>query len=124
MDVTPDFCMRIMNLNIIIDQDTREFSISAEMMEDAQGLFTKMDSDMDNGWQLGKSFIASPTSIQRCQIIANRLLTALHTQNLASATLMSAYILHCLPTAYTVNLNTEGEADETQFYDQNNSLIR
>lgn len=110
-------------LLIITGSDQQEISLSTQMLQDARPILQKMDSDMDQGWQLGREFIASPNVIQRCQIVANRLLTALHTENQASAQLMTAFILSRLDNVSAVNINTEGESEDTLFFDHNQSLI-
>ena len=110
-------------LSILIADEQRQVSVDNSMLEEAKPLLDKMDHDMDRGWQLGRHFIQAPNSIERCQIVADRLLTALHTQNQASMTLMAAYILSRLPDVKTVNINSEGEAEETMFYDHDNALI-
>ncbi len=78
---------------------------------------------MSRGWQLGREFVSRPNLHQRCQIAAERLLTALHTENPASKNLMAAFILSRLPDVAAVNINDEGEANETLFYNSNNALI-
>lgn len=110
-------------LSILVADEQKQISVDKHMLEDALPLFDKMDHDMDRGWQLGRRFIQNPNSIERCQIAADRLLTALHTQNQASMTLMAAYILSRLPDVKTVNINTQGEAEETMFYDHEDALI-
>jgi hypothetical protein len=112
-----------LSLSIMVADEQRQISVDKTMLNDALPVLERMDRDMDKGWQLGRRFIASPNSLERCQIVANRLLTALHTQNQASMTLMAAYILTRLPEAKTININTEGEAEETMFYDRNDSLL-
>ena len=110
-------------LSILVADEKSHVSVDKAMLDDALPLLDGMDRDMDKGWQLGRRYIAAPSSIERCQIVANRLLTALHTRSQASMTLMAAYILDRLPEVKTVNINAEGEAEETMFYDQNDSLI-
>ena len=112
-----------LTLTILIGEEERHVTLSSEMIADAEHTLSRMDRDMDKGWQLGRRFIEHPGTIERCQIAADRLLTALHTQNEASMSLMSAYILSRLKDVQSVNLNTEGEADETLFYDHHHSLI-
>ena len=110
-------------LSILIAEEQRQVFVDKSLLEDALPLLDKMDHDMDRGWQLGRRFIQTPNSIERCQIVADRLLTALHTQNQASTTLMAAYILSRLPDVKTVNINAQGEAEETMFYDHKDALI-
>ncbi len=112
-----------LTLSVLVAEEQRLLSVDQTMLDDAYPLLEKMDQDMDNGWQLGRSFVQSPSTMERCQVAANRLLTALHTQNQASMTLMAAYILMRLPGVKTVNINSEGEANETMFYDHNDALM-
>jgi hypothetical protein len=51
----------------------------------------------------------------RCQIAANKLLTALETQNENLAFLMAGYILTRLPGTKTVRVDTSGEIANTEF---------
>jgi len=113
----------VKKLVVLTGEEERQVSLQPGMIADAATILEKMDHDMDKGWQLGKHFVSSPNTIQRCQIAANRLLTALHTENEASVALMSAYILTRLDDVRTVSVNTEGEAEETLFYTAENSLI-
>ena len=36
-----------------------------------------MDQDMDAGWQMSRDWVDNPSREQRCQIVADKLLTAL-----------------------------------------------
>jgi len=110
-------------LNIVIDDEIRTIPVSRQMIEDAEPVCLNMDRDMDRGWQLGKHFIPSPSRLQRCRIVANRMLTGLLNDNQASATLMAIYIVSRLPGVRTVDLNTEGKAEETQFYDEDHCVM-
>jgi len=110
-------------LIVLVADEERRISLSQGMLQDAAPIIDNMDRDMSRGWSLGPAFIPSPNRIQRCQIAANRLLTALHTNNEASVSLMAAYILSTMPETSTVVINVEGEAEETLFYDHNQSLI-
>ncbi|MGI9319524.1 MAG: hypothetical protein ACR2QW_19500 [bacterium] len=110
-------------LSILVADEQRQVSVDKSMLDDALPLFDKMDQDMDNGWQLGRQYVMTLNTLQRCQVAANRLLTALHTGNEASMTLMAGYILTRLPEVKTASINTEGEADETLFYDHSDTLI-
>jgi len=111
-------------LIVLTGEEERHINLTTELMNDADTLIQKMDQDMDLGIQLSRRFIPSPGQIERCQIVANRLLTALHTQNDASATLMAAYLITRLPTLKTAAINIDGEAEETLFYDDNDAVIQ
>jgi hypothetical protein len=47
--------------------------------------------------------------MQRCQIVGDRILTAIETDNKETGTLMAAYILSRVPNAYAMHLNQEGD---------------
>ena len=44
-------------------------------MEDATDYFDMMDRDMDNGYQMSRTWVAKPDLYQRCQIAGDKLLT-------------------------------------------------
>jgi hypothetical protein len=98
-----------MKLDVIIDDKTHRIEIPPGMLEEAEDFFRKMDRDMDQGWQMGPEFVENPSSAQRCQIAANKLLTSHTAQNLLVMQLMAAYILARQPGVQTVNIDTTGE---------------
>ena len=91
-----------LTLEILVDDQRREISVEGELYDQAAALLDEMDADMSRGWQRGRHFIARPDTMQRCQIVANRLLTALHTGNQSLSALMSSYILSRLPGVASV----------------------
>ena len=113
----------IFELTVLAGMEQQQILISEAMLTDAEPIFQKMDRDMEKGWQLGRQFVTDPNVLQRCQIAADRLLTAWHTENSASMNLMAAFIVSRLPGVGAVNINDEGEASETLFYNQDNALI-
>jgi hypothetical protein len=110
-------------LNIVLEDEQREIAVPENIVVDATPLLEKMDDDMDHGWQIGRRFSESPGTIERCQVAADRLLSALHTDNQASITLMACYILARLEGVSAVYINAHGEPDQTLFYNQENVLI-
>ncbi|MBX2882532.1 MAG: hypothetical protein KTR32_21460 [Granulosicoccus sp.] len=111
-------------LRVLTGDEEREVNVDTDLMHDAITLFDKMDQDMDHGVRLSRRFVASPNQTERGQVVANRLLTALHTQNDASATLMAAYLMQRLPELQSVVINVEGETEETFFYNRDGALIQ
>lgn len=111
-------------LDVIVGDQKESIHLSREMIEQAQPLFQRMNDDMDGGWRLGREFLDAPTTLQRCQVAADRLLTAMHVQNEAVQSLMAAYILHHCPGVRSVDINGEGEMLDTLFYDAQDALIR
>jgi hypothetical protein len=110
-------------LKIVLEDEQREIAVPANIVADAAPLLEKMDNDMDHGWQIGRRFSESPGTIERCQVAADRLLSALHTDNQASVTLMACYILARLEGVAAVYIDSDGEPDQTHFYNQENVLI-
>ena len=83
------------------------------MLTEARDFFAKMDADMDSGWQMSRTWVDNPNDLQRCQIAADKILTAMHTDNEKMATLMAAYILNKIPKAASVDVDSEGDMTQT-----------
>jgi hypothetical protein len=69
---------------------------------------------MDRGWQMSREFVARPDRLQRCQIVADRLLTSLSQGNEATAMLMASYIALRMPGAIGVDIDAQGEMQNTE----------
>ena len=104
-----------MILKVIIDEKTIPIEVPDSMLNEAADFFTKMDADMDAGWQMSRTWVEQPSTLQRCQIAADRILSSVHTENEKMATLMAAYILLKLPNVSSVNIDTEGDITQTAF---------
>ncbi len=104
-----------MILKIIIDDQVYQVRVPDAILAGAQDYFDRLDRDMDNGWRMGREWVASPDRIQRCQIVADRLLTALETNNEKLGTLLAGYLLTRLPGVDTVIPDIQGEPQNTQF---------
>ncbi|NIR61051.1 MAG: hypothetical protein GWO02_16885 [Gammaproteobacteria bacterium] len=105
-----------MRLEVIIDDQVLAVNVPDGVLSEAGGVFAKMDADMDGGWQMGREWVEQPDTDQRCQIVANRLLTALETDNQSLATMMAAYILTRRPGTTGVRVDTQGEMLATEFF--------
>ncbi|HEB58052.1 MAG TPA: hypothetical protein ENJ01_02410 [Gammaproteobacteria bacterium] len=104
-----------MNLNVVVGEDSFPVNVPEDVLTEAVALFDKMDRDMDKGWQMGRFWVEAPTVEQRCQIVADKLLTALSNDNPNLATMMAAYILARMPNTTAVFVATNGEIIETEF---------
>lgn len=104
-----------MILNVVADGQTFPIEVPESMLAEAQALFAKMDADMDNGWQMGRFWVDKLNPEQRCQVAADKLLTALETENKPLQMMMAAYILSKAPHIETVVVDTQGEISETHF---------
>ncbi len=102
-----------MILNIYIDANSLALDVPAEILEEAEDFFSKMDRDMDRGWQMSRRYVEHPDTTQRCQIAADRILTAVHTGNRKLAMLMAGYILTRMPGIHGVRIDTQGEMFNT-----------
>ncbi len=70
---------------------------------------------MDSGWQIGREWVERPDRLQRCQIVANKLLTALETDNHDLGRLMAGYILTRAPDIESIEPDPNGEPQNTLF---------
>ena len=103
-----------MILDVFIDQQAIKIEVPENMLNDADDFFNKMDSDMDKGWKIGPTYVENPDQIMRAQIAADKLLTAIDTENKTLAQLMAAYILMKVPGIQSVNINIEGDPLNTE----------
>ncbi len=111
-----------MKLNIIIDGRTNAFEVPDNILLEAKDFFDKMDADMDRGWQMSRDWVESPTAEQRCQIAANKLLTAIENDNEKLLMLMAAYILKTMPGVKSVNIDVTGDMNETDIIMEHESV--
>lgn len=104
-----------MILKAIIDD--RELSLNVPDAVITQGgeFFARLDADMDGGWQMSREWVQNPNPVERCQIVADKLLTALEKENEKLGTLMAGYILSRMPRIDTVEIDVGGEIQNTQF---------
>src|SRR3990172_477193 len=108
-----------MKLNVIVDERACVVDVPSHMFRDAEEFFQKMDHDMNHGWQMGPEFIENPDKVQRCQIVANKLLTSLSAANETMIMLMAGYILKRLPGVSGGRLDTGGEMLQTEIIYEN-----
>lgn len=104
-----------MILNVVVDNQTYNLDVPMEIVAGAEEMFDKMDADMDQGWKLGNNWIDSPDAIQRCQIVADKLLTALENENQNMSMLMAGYIINRRPGVNSVNIDISGDILATEF---------
>jgi len=104
-----------MILQVLINGDPHPVQVPDDMVQTASQFFAKMDADMDQGWQMSRVWVDSPDRTQRCQIAADRMLTAMENHNQEMATMMAAYILARMPEVQTVDVDTSGDMTQTHF---------
>jgi len=105
-----------MILKVAIDGQTYQLTVPDFMLEEAGAMFDKMDVDMSKGWQMGREWISDPSTKERCQIAADRMMTAIEAENQNLATMMAAYILSRMPGAKEVVYDDEGDMLQTEIY--------
>ena len=103
-----------MILNIVIAENTIPVEVPDFIVSDATEVFDKIDADMDNGWQMSREWVDELNTEQRCQVVADKLLTALETENEKMRMMMAAYILNRVPGIKGVRVATDGEIQETE----------
>jgi hypothetical protein len=99
---------------VVIDDKVHSLDVPQAMLEEGEEFFQVMDRDMDKGWQMGREWIDNPDQIARCQIAADRLVTAMSTGNTTLAQLMAAYMITRVPGIAAVDVDTGGEMLNTQ----------
>ena len=98
-----------MQLRIQINDTTRDIDVPDFMLAEGEDFFAQMDQDMSKGYQMSRKWVDNPDQEQRCQIVADKILTALSNGNQKSGTLMAAYILKRMPQVREIHMNTEGD---------------
>jgi hypothetical protein len=104
-----------MILKAIIDDQEYTLNVPDMVITQAEKVFAGLDQDMDKGWQMSREWVDNPDRMQRCQIVADKLLTALETENHRTGVLMAGYILSRLPEVETVEIDIQGEMQNTSF---------
>jgi hypothetical protein len=103
-----------MILKLVIQEQVYPVTVPDDFVTEAEDFFTKLDSDMGKGWQMSRDWVDNPDPVQRCQIIGDKLLTAMHNDNKQMMLLLSAYILSRMPGVSAIRIDTNGEMLETE----------
>ena len=101
-----------MKLTVYIDEDQHEIEVPDFILNDATDYFDMMDRDMDNGYQMSRTWVEKPDLYQRCQIAGDKLLTAVQSKNRETCILMAGYILHRIPKIKALMLTQRGDMTE------------
>jgi DNA-directed RNA polymerase subunit L len=104
-----------MILKAIIEDQVYTLNVPEPILERGSELFDQLDRDMDRGWQMSRDWVDNPSPLERCQIVANKLLTALEKENHKLGMLMAGYILSRMPDVESVELDTRGEIQNNHF---------
>jgi len=103
-----------MILKVIIDEQVYPITVPDEIIMDGEEFFRKIDGDMDKGWQMSRDWVQEPDQLQRCQIVGDKMLTAMHNNNEKMMVLLSAYILARVPGVEGIRVDTNGEMLESE----------
>ena len=103
-----------MRFKVIIDEQVYLVEVPEQLLDEAAEFHAKLDRDMDRGWQMSREFVQHPDALQRCQIVADKLLTSIVNGNQATAMLMSGYITQRMPGAIGVDIDANGEMQNTE----------
>jgi hypothetical protein len=103
-----------MRFKVIVGEQVFAVEVPEELLGEAREFHEKLDADMDRGWQMSREFVERPDRLQRCQIVADKLLTGLMQGNEATAMLMASYISLRMPGVVGVDIDTEGEMQNTE----------
>jgi hypothetical protein len=101
-----------MILKLIVDDQLYELNVPEDFVAQAEPFFTKMDQDMNAGWQLGREWVEHPNTLQRAQIAANKLYTALDNENHDLGRLMAGYIVSRVPDVDAVEVTSATEIQD------------
>ena len=112
-----------MHLDVYILDQHRRVEVAPADLESGRPLFDKMDADMDVGCRMGPEFITEPNRIHRAQMAADKLLTAIETENPLMITAMSAYIAARVPEARALHIDVSGEPQNTSLTDAQGNEI-
>jgi len=104
-----------MDLNIIIDDYSMNLNIPKTFMASSTEAFQRLDHSMNGGVQMGREWVQDPDRQQRCQVAADKLLTALETDNYQLALVSAGYIISRIPGVKRVRIDNSGEISGTLF---------
>ena len=102
-----------MILNVVIEGHSTPVSVANEVLSGATDIFTRMDTDMDKGWQMSYNWVENPDALQRCQIAGDKILGAFEAENMQLLQMMAGYILHKLPGVTEIHISTDGDMNST-----------
>lgn len=106
-----------MKLNVYVNETMKQVDVPGEMLLDAETIYAKIDNDLDKGWQMSREWVDKLDTLQRCKVVADRLLTAIENDNGPSTMLMAGYIMTRMPHIKTIHIATDGDINQTQFVD-------
>jgi hypothetical protein len=103
-----------MLLTIHAEGHSLPLEVPDHLLAEAEGFFRQLDSDMDHGWQMAHRWVEQPGTEERCRIIADRLLNAMHMGKAELGLLLAAYILARRPGTTAVRID-DADMNATEF---------
>jgi hypothetical protein len=103
-----------MRFKVIVGEQVYAVEVPEDLLHEAADFHARLDRDMDRGWQMSREFVAQPDRLQRCQIVADKLLTGIMQGNQSTAMLMAGYIALRMPGAVGVDIDASGEMQNTE----------
>lgn len=103
-----------MLLTVNAEGHSLPLEVPDEMVAGAEAFFRKLDTDMDHGWQMAHRWVEQPGTEERCRIIADRLLTAMHQGKAELGLMLAAYILARRPGTTGVRID-DTDMNATEF---------
>ena len=103
-----------MQLTVHIDEVSQTIEVGEDLLKEGEEFFAKMDNDMDQGWQMSRTWVDNPNQVERCQIAANKMLDAISAENQTLLMLMAGYIMSRYPQVREVRIDTSGDMTETE----------
>lgn len=100
--------------NVFVGEETIVLEVPDAGLGEAAPALAKMDRDMDGGWQMSREYVEHLDTHQRCQIVADRLLTSIMNGKKSTSLMMAAYILARVPGVTGVDIDTSGEIQNTE----------
>jgi len=104
-----------MILTAFINDTAYDFDVPQQMLDEGESFFSKIDADMDGGYQMSREFVEKPGRKERCQIVADRILDAMSDENITLSLLLCAYIIDRMPGVTVAHIDTDGDIFDTRF---------
>jgi len=101
-----------MNFNITIDEESYTLEVNEGLMQELKSVHDEMDAEYDRGLQLGRYWIEAPNLEQRCQLTANKVVSAIHQENIRQFYTMASYILSKFPDLKRVTVSSDFEISD------------
>lgn len=103
-----------MILKVVVEDQVYSVNVPDDIVRGAEDFFSRIDRDMDRGWQMSRDWVDNPDLEQRCQIIGDKMLTAMHNDDERLMVLLSAYVLNRVPNVTAIRIDSNGEMQETE----------